>query len=407
MSATGTAFNPSSSHIKLTLVPMPRLSMQSSPMRTSYLRPVVLLTLAAFTMPAAASWQRDAAVKIEAEVDLLRKSLAAKPDSDPQWKEAKAAIGRTLDQAADELRGGRLYVSLERISGALVSFRGLERAGGKTDDELLNQGLPGIETEIKKARVELARSIQESRPDSSANVSLVIRALTEKAQGEAADLIEGGRGFALLTGSAADRVNNFSSALYYVGNSEGQSEAIAFYRSLNLPRTGAPSPFLLRSVSPELGCLQDQTTAAFKPPRSVEQHSDFIRLNATLKQAGELDAAHLYAGALYQYLDAVQQFEKLGSPAPDVQRQSKLKADVQEMHARLRASKQDSSLAQLFLERAESRLAKSPSEDDWKAVQAIVEHVLPAYFAMSKPAPVRDQPALARVTVTLVRWPYT
>jgi hypothetical protein len=166
-------------------------------------------------------------------------------------------------------------------------------------------------------------------------------------------------------------------------------------------------PFALRSVSPELGLLQDQTTAAFKPPRSSEQHADFIRLNATLKQAGELDAAHQYAGALYQYLDAVQQFHKLAAATPDAQKQSKLKADVQEMHSRLAASKQDSSLAQLFLERAESRLAKSPGDDDWKTIQAIVDQVMPAYFAMFKPAPVQDHPAVAQVTVTLVRWPYT
>jgi hypothetical protein len=374
-------------------------------MRTAYQRRFVLLTLAAFTVQAAASSQSDAPARIEAEVNLVRKSVAAKPDSDPQWKAPKAAIAQTLDQAAAELRGGRLYLSLERLSGALVSFRGFERANGKTDDELLNEGLPGIETEAKKARVELAHSVEQSRQDGSANVPLALRALAERAQGEAAELIEGGRGFALLTGAAADRVNNFSSALYYVGNSEGQSEAIAFYRSLNLPRTGAPFP--LRSVSPELEALQDQTTAAFKPPRSVEQHADFIRLNATLKQAGELDAAHLYAGASYQYLDAVQQFEKLGSATPDAQKQSKLKADVQEMRARLGASKQDSSLAQLFLERAESRLAKSPTDDDWKTIATIVEQVMPAYFAMLKPAAVQDHPAVARVTVTLVRWPYT
>jgi hypothetical protein len=356
-------------------------------------------------MQAAASSQRDAPAEIEAEVNLVRKSLAAKSDSDPQWKEPKAAIERTLDQAADDLRGGRLYVSLERLSGALVSFRGLERANGKTDDELLNEGLPGIETEAQKARVELTRSVQDSRQDSSASVPLVVRALSEKAQGEAAGLIEGGRGFALLTGVASDRVNNFSSALYYVGNSEGQSEVIGFYKSLNLPRTGVP--FALRSVLPELGPLQNRTTAAFKPPQSIEQHADFIRLNATLKQVGELDAANLYAGALYQYLDAVQQFGKLSSATSDAQKQSKLKADVREMRARLGASKQDSSLAQLFLQRAESRLAKSPGDDDWKTIAAIVEQVMPAYFAMLKPAPLQELPAVAGVTVTLVRWPYT
>jgi hypothetical protein len=370
-----------------------------------YRRRLVLLILAAFAMQAAASSQRDAPAKIEAEINRLRKSLAAEPDSNPQWKEPKTAIERTLDQAVDDLRSGRLYLSLELLSGALVSFRGFERANGKTDDELFKEGLSGIEAEVIKARVELARSVQQSRQDGSADAALVVRALAEQAQGEAAELIEGGRGFALLTGVASDRLNNYSSALYYVGNSEGQSEVIGFYDSLSLPRTGVPFP--LRSVSTELGPLQDRTTASFRPPRAIEQHADFIRLNATLKQAEELDAAHLYAGALYQYLDAVQQFAKLGAEAPDAQKQSKLKVDIQELRARLSASKQDSSLAQLFLERAESRLAQSPGDDDWKTIGAIVEQVMPAYFAMLKPAPVQDHPAKAGVTVTLVRWPYT
>jgi hypothetical protein len=350
-----------------------------------------------------------APAKIQAEIEYLRKSLAAKPDSDPQWKDAKIAIGKTLLQAADDARDGRLYVSLERLSDALGSFRGIERSADKTDEQLLKEGLPGIEASLKRARLELVASDQRTRQEGTANLPSVIRALSEKAEGQAANLIEGGRGFAVINDSAADadRVNNYSSALYYVGSAEAESEVAAFYESLDLQRHGATFP--LRSVSTELQRLQQQTTAAFQPPRSVEHHANFIRLNATLKLAGELDAAHRFAGALYQYLDALQQFGKLDAVAPSAAKQSELKHDLEKLRHELSASEQDSSIAQLFLERAEARLAQSPlpSDDDWKAVGIIVEQVLPAYSAALKLPLPQDHPATAGVTVTLVRWPYT
>ncbi len=342
--------------------------------------------------------------KIRAEVEYLRKSLAAKPDSDPQWKDARPEIAAALQEAADNVRGGRLYVSLEALSDALGSFRGFERATEKTEEQLMNEGLPGVETEVKKARVDLAAFVQQYGRRGSGNAPSVIRALSEKAAGEAANLIEGGRGFALIN-DASDHANDLSSALYYVGRAEAQLEVAAFYATLHLPRTSAP--ILLHSISPEMQRLKERTMAAFQPPRSVERHAEFIRLNATLKLAGELDAAERYAGALYQYLVAVQQFGKLDAVAPDTAKQSELKRTLGKMRRELNASRQDSSIALLFLERAEALLAKSPSADDWKVVGIIVEQVLPAYAAALTSHPPQDHPAVTGVRVTLVRWPYT
>ena len=363
---------------------------------------LIALGLLAMVMPATAD--QGAPDKIKAEIEYLRKSLAAKPDSDPQWKDARPEIGAALQQAADDVRGGRLSVSLEALSDALVSFRGFERATKKTEEQLLKEGLRGVETEVKKARVDLAAFAQQHGQEDSGNAPSIIRALSEKAEGEAANLIEGGRGFALID-DAGDRANDLSSALYYVGRAEAQLEVAAFYATLHLPRNSAP--ILLHSVSQELQRLQERTTAAFQPPRSVERHADFIRLNATLKLAGELDTAERYAGALYQYLVAVQQFGKLDAVAPNAAKQSELKRTLRKKRLELNASRQDSTIALLFLERAEALLAKSPSVDDWKAAGIIVEQVLPAYAAALTSSPPQNRPAVAGVRVTLVRWPYT
>jgi len=363
---------------------------------------LLLLGLLAMATPKIAD--QGAPERIKAEIEYLRRSLAAKPDSDPQWKDARPEIEAALQQAADDVHGGRLYASLEALSDALVSFRGFERATKKTGEQLMKDGLPEVETEVKKARVDLAALVQQHGRGASGSAPSVIRALSEKAEGEAANLIEGGRGFAVIN-DTGDRANDLSSALYYVGRAEAQSEVAAFYETLHLPRNSAP--VLLHSISPELQRLQERTTAAFQPPRSVEHHADFIRLNATLKLAGELDAAERYAGALYQYLVAVQQFGKLDTVAPDAAKQSERRRDLEKMRRELSASTEDSSIALLFLERAEARLAKSPNADDWKAAGIIVEQVLPACAAALTSSPPQVHPPLTGVRVTLVRWPYT
>ena len=72
---------------------------------------------------------------------------------------------------------------------------------------------------------------------------------------------------------------------------------------------------------------------------------------------------------------------------------------------RLSAGDVDHSLGRLFLERAQEALAASPP--DVATAGPIAAHVLPRYFEAlqpGRPEPPRPEP---RLTVTLVRWPYT
>ena len=127
--------------------------------------------------------------------------------------------------------------------------------------------------------------------------------------------------------------------------------------------------------------------------------------------AEELDSQKFYAGALYQYLEATRHFAMLDAPPLDEVRQSALKADLAAARKRLLSSKQDDSLAQLFLERAESQTVhadgSAPSPDEWRSSRVILDQVLPAYFAARKPAFPLRQPSRKTVDITLVRWPYT
>lgn len=340
---------------------------------------------------------QDAASRIKSQIDHLLQALESESVSRPEWKEAKPDIAESLQRADDALHAGRLYLSLEKLADAWSLLRATENATRKTEEELLREGLPGLESGLQKVRLELTTFEKQTAQMKWDAFRVAVRALAENAQGRAMPVLEGGHGFAIL--------GDYASALYYAGQAKAGAEFSDFCRSIKLLRETAPFP--LRSISPELLQLQERVTAAYQPPRSVEHHADFIRLNATLKLANELDAAKLYAGALYQYLDATQQFARLDAVAPSAAKQSEVSKSLQKMRSQLGVSQHDESIGQLFVERAEAGLTKSRSGDNWIAAETIVEQVMPAYFASSKASPIPEHSAPAGVTVTLVRWPYT
>jgi hypothetical protein len=214
-------------------------------------------------------------------------------------------------------------------------------------------------------------------------------------------LLDGGRGFAVSTKP--------QDGLLYMGEAQGESAFAAFVATLNEQRK--VPPVVLRSFLPELHRLQEKTNAAFQPPRSIDQHPRFIALNGTLKLASELDAARWYAGALYQYLEATRHYGMLEAAVPDVKTKEALKSSIPAKLNEIRNSKQDDSIAQIFLERAQSYLShpdgSAPSDDEWRSAQVIMNQVLPAYYQALKPAAPLQHPLGKTVTLTLVRWPYT
>jgi hypothetical protein len=228
-----------------------------------------------------------------------------------------------------------------------------------------------------------------------------LRALSETSLGRSVPLLDGGRGFAMANGPA--------DGLFYVGEARGQAEFARFCGSLPLIRK--QPGWQARSLLPELLALQSKADAAFRPPRSIEQHPRFIALNSALKLARELDSAKSYYGALYQYLDAIRHYGMLDPALPDASRQAELKSAIAAEQSRLTSSTRDDSILQLFLERAAAQAAhadgSAPSLDEWRSAEAIVTEVLPAYTAALKPASASEQVGGKTIDVTLVRWPYT
>jgi len=249
--------------------------------------------------------------------------------------------------------------------------------------------------------VQLTALDKSARQKDWSHISAGVRAISEAAQGRTLPLLEGGRGFASATKPR--------DGLFYMGEAQGEADFATFVSRLSLQRKAAAIP--LRSVLPELVALQEKTNAAFQPPRSIDMHPRFIALNSTIKFARELDSSRSYAGALYQYLEAVRHYGMLNPVVPDAAKQTALRNAVAAELKKADAATRDDSIARIFLERANGWLNKADGaatdNDEWRAVRIIVEEVLPAYEAALKPAAPVQQRAGRTATLTLVRWPYT
>jgi hypothetical protein len=266
---------------------------------------------------------------------------------------------------------------------------------------VLKQGITGFEAQWKKSSVKLAALDREAKQRKWAGVPVAVRALAESAQGQGPTLVEASRAYASVTSADA--------GYFYLGQATADEEFARFVYGLGVRTKNAG--FAPRSILPEIQKLQDKINAAFVPPRSIEKHKDFIRLNSTLKLAGELDAAQLYAGALYQYMQAVILFELLEAKDVDSAQQASLHEQIAAARKRAKGARGDDSLAQMFVERAETLIAnkagKEATPEEWKNASVVVNEALPAYYeVLSSHAKLPEQQRDA-VTVTLVRWPYT
>jgi len=362
-------------------------------------RPVPLILFVGVLVFALAATSQDMASKIQNEIERLQTALKEKPVTDPNYAEVGSMVDAALQASARASDARRFYSSLENLGQAEGLVGGVRAIVDKTP--LLKGGLPAFESEWGAASLRLTRFDKQAHGRKWESTPVAIRALSEAAQGKAIPLLDGARGFATA--------KEPSDGLFYMGEAEGQAEFAQFCATLNPP--AVKSRFPLRSYLPELQALQAKTNAAFQPPRSIELHPRFIALNSTIKLAEELDSTRFYAGSLYQYLEATRHYGMLDAPPLDDAGQSSLKEALAAAEKKLAASTGDNSIAQLFLQRAESQTThadgSAPSADEWRGAQVILDQVLPAYEAARLPASPMQKAPGKTVEITLVRWPYT
>jgi hypothetical protein len=359
-----------------------------------------LLTLALIASITATAKAADSpAAQVSSEIARLQQSLKQKPIADKDANQIAGAADNALKAASAAVNAGQIYLALEKLAQAEDYLQAARRMDDKAEVE--KGGMPAFQSQWNKVSLRLAAFDKDAHAKSWNGSPLAIRALAEAAAGKAIPLLEGGQGFATATGP--------KDGLLYVGEAEGEADFATFCAALKISEKRTAQP--LRSLLPELQSLQTKTNAAFQPPQSIDLHSRFIALNSQLKLGQELDSSKFYAGALYAYLEATRHYGLLKMPPLDAAQQAKLKQDIAAERTKVASSPNDDSIAELFLQRAESYSVhpdgSAPTADEWRGARVILDQVLPAYYAALKPAAPTQQTAGKTVEVTLVRWPYT
>jgi hypothetical protein len=340
---------------------------------------------------------RTDADRLAEEIEKWSSVLAGDTRTDPLWLDAKKSGETALAQARDELRAGRRLAALEQLARAQQSLGAGLYVSGRSEAE--HKELAAFEAEWKRVGTVLQDVVSSGgrAPGMVASVSpALVRALAELSLTQAADF------YAASLEYGRNTEPQFG--LYYLGAAQAQRTFIDVARTLT-PESRAREP-QLRSLRPEIDALQGDLLKAYRPPASIDRHSDFIVISAALKEAREQDAAGHRHAALLRYLQAAQRVSMLvgGAPADP----SLVKSRLEEAAKRLAAANTDNTIGQLFVERARSALASdSPAGNGATTARAVALDVLPRYFAALEPARAAAPAAEPRITVTLVRWPFT
>lgn len=352
-----------------------------------------LLAVAAATLGSTAAPPAAPKDPVAAEIARWSAFLKQNTSKDEMWTQVKEAVTPVIARSEDALRKGRRLLALQRLASAQANLAASEYLQRRPPAEHTDSG---FEAEWKRMGGVLRADLRT--PPSSAFEGVqpaAVRAMGEAALPQVRIFYDASLEYGRNTMPDA--------GLFYIGSAQAQREFAAFCRAIST-RSSRPAP-PLRSYAGEIDRLEGEMLAAYKPPASIDHHRDFILSHAALKEARELDAAGLRYGALLRYLQAAQRFAPLRK-APAGLRGPVLLRKLDEIDARLASGRFDDSVGRLLLEAA--RDEAEGGEGRIPATAAVLAaDVLPRYFAALEPAkPVAPKPA-SRVTVTLVRWPYT
>ncbi len=298
-----------------------------------------------------------------------------------------------MARAEEALRAGRRLLALQRLASARVHLAASayvgERPEATRDDPAV------LEAEWSRVGKALRGELGPVHPGDLAGVRpAAVRALAEGAFLQ----VRAYYGASLEYG----RSTTPQYGLYYLGVAQAHRQFVSFCSKLGEAASRRAPP--LRSLKGELDSLEGELLAAYRPPASIDKHSDFIAASALVKEARELDTASLRYGALLRYLQAVQRVALLRSQAAPPAAAT-VSGKLKSFDERLSGDGLDHSLGRLFLEAGQE--AAASSDAGTPPAWPIVTDVLPRYFAALEPAPPAPARPAPLVTVTLVRWPYT
>lgn len=353
-----------------------------------------------FTLALATTGAGDAPVEsgdpLATEVARWSKFLKDTSSTEDFWIQVRDSSQPALQRADEALRDGRRLLALQRLAAARENLAAWSYASNRPS--AVGDEAAAFEAEW----VRLGKTIREARRPPSPKVldgvtPAALRGLAEASLFQVKSYydasLEYGRNTMPFFG------------LFYLGVAQGQRDFANLCRSWSTPSPHRRPP--LRALGGEIDALERDLLAVYRPPVSIDRHKEFILAHAALKEARELDASGLRYGALLRYLEAARRTGPLRAAASATPDAAALATRLRDFDSRLSAGNTDHTIGRLFLEAAQADLA-APASDAGPAVAAtIADDVLPRYFSALEPArPEPPRPA-PRVTVTMVRWPYT
>lgn len=329
------------------------------------------------------------------EIARWKAFVASNKATDEEWKSVQTMAGPILTKAVNALSLGRRNYALHLLASVRYMLSAEMYVQGKPPET--REKLDTLEVEWKKTGVELQPVLAAARLAPTPEAPAFARAVAEASYSEVRPYYEASLEYA--------RATDADSGFFYLGAARAQLEFARFCSQMKAPN--AAGPIKIQNLAAEMDSFEDELLALYKPPASEDSHPMFIRINALLKGARELDSAEMSYGALYRYLDARLRLARLtGNLHPlSLEESAKRAGEVQK---RLDADPSDHSIAVLFVEMALTEAGDTtPDSKGGEIAAAVFDVVLPHYFAAlqtPRPTPPKSKPS---VTVTLVRWPYT
>jgi hypothetical protein len=328
------------------------------------------------------------------EIDRWSAFLRGHSATDDIWKQIKEGGGPALARAQQAQRDGRRWLALLRLASVRADLAAAAYMGERPAPE--RKETAAFEAEWKRMGTVLREDLRAPAPTALADVRpAAVRALGESALPRVRVYYDASLDYG--------RSTTPDSGLFYLGSAQAERDFVAFARRLSVPTPLKPPP--VRGLEAELDALEGELLASYRPPAAIDKHREFISANSAVKEARELHAAGLRYGALLRYLQAVLRAAPFRAAGPPDTAATTSRLRV--LEARFGEGGVDHSLGGIFLEAAQSDLAEHAAHGAAATAAAVASDVLPRYFAALGPEPPRAARPEPRLTVRLVRWPYT
>lgn len=355
---------------------------------------LVLLPALAMTAPSVSKGEDTAGDPLEADLTRWTTYVTNHPETTETWAQVKIVSEPALERAVSAYRQGHRYLALSRLMAVYPNLGASAFMDGFTEEAL--QDTTAFHEAWQRHATILREDLQPLHPGRFDGIRpAVARAVAEVALPQVREYY--------IASADFERATDPTSGYFYLGYALAQRDLAAFCRTWTDTQGKTPA---LRGLQTELDALEDEVLRAYRPPASIDRHTEFILAGSFLKEARELTAAGLYHGALLRYLQAALRFDPVREDTgPHTTKE--LRERLEMLRPRLLAAGEDHTIGRIFLELAESELDASPPDSASAFAVAAVTDVLPRYFAALGPPPSRPDRPSPRVTVTLVRWPYT